>query len=322
MLPQIVNLIQNRFQRMHAPFSIVHFVTARCNARCSHCFIDFSKAGQNSAAELSLDEISRLTRSLGEGLYNVNLTGGEPFIREDLSDIVECYVSATPVRSIVITTNGWYTESIRGCAERFLKLSSSCRITFSISLDDISERHDAGRKLPGLYDRALESYRMLKSWADPRINATIALTVTPANKSRIEAIYAALKQAGVSTIFPVLLREEGVQTGIADRASLCQAYGRLALLVDNARGPASSGKRIADAAHRAKNRIVHGILGNAEQAERYHVPCTAGSLFATIMADGSVAPCELLVTRYSLESLRENNMDFSAIWNKIGRAHV
>jgi hypothetical protein len=36
------------------------------------------------------------------------------------------------------------------------------------------------------------------------------------------------------------------------------------------------------------------------------------------MADGSVAPCELLATRYPLESLRESNMDFSAIWNSAG----
>jgi len=313
MLPPIGKHIQNRFHGRHAPFSIVHFVTNRCNARCSHCFMDF-RTGQDRTAELTLDEIRLLAGSLGRGLYNVNLTGGEPFIRDDMAAIVECYASETPAQSIVITTNGWFTDDIRRCAERIASHASTCRITFSISLDDIGERHDAGRQLVGLYNRALESYLMLRSWADPRIDTTIALTVTPANAPRIEAIHTALREAGVISIFPVLFRGEGVQRDAADRASLCRAYARLSHLIDDY-NETSAGKNIADAAHRAKNRIVRGILGDPEQADRFHVPCTAGSLFGTIMADGSVTPCELLASRYPLGNLRECNMDFSAIWN-------
>lgn len=320
MLPMIGKHIQNRFHRRFAPLSIVHFVTSRCNARCSHCFMDFN-AGQDSAGELSIDEIRLLAGTLGKGLYNVNLTGGEPFIREDMADIVECYTSETPAQSIVITTNGWFTDAIRRCAEHFASHASKCRITFSISLDDIGERHDAGRQLVGLYNRALASYLMLRSWADPRIAATIALTVTPANAPRIEAIHTALREAGVTSIFPVLFREEGVQGDTADRASLCRAYGRLSHLIDDY-NETGAGKNIADAAHRAKNRIVRGILGDPEQADRFLVPCTAGSLFGTIMADGSVTPCELLAARYPLGNLRDCNMDFSSIWNSAGAEKV
>jgi len=313
MFPHIGRQIQNRLYRRYAPLSIVHFVTSRCNARCSHCFIDFT-LGQGSAGELTLDEIRQVTRSLDKGLYNVNLTGGEPFIREDMSDIVDCYASATSARSIVITTNGWFTDAIRRSAERIRSSSSTCRVTFSISLDDTGERHDAGRHLTGLYDRAMESYLMLKAMTDPRIETTIALTVTPANASRIESIYAALREAGVISIFPVLFREEGIQRNAADRVSLCLAYGRLSHLLDDCPEP-EVGKSISQSAHRAKNHIVRGILGDPGQADHFQVPCTAGSLFGTIMADGSVTPCELLASRYPLGNLRDSNMDFPAIWN-------
>lgn len=313
MLQHIGTYIKNRFHRRHAPFSIVHFVTSRCNARCSHCFIDFS-AAQDSADDLTLDEIKRLCKSMDRGLYNVNLTGGEPFLRQDMADVVECYASETTVRSIVITTNGWFTDAIGDCAERFCRSSAQCRITFSISLDDIGDRHDEGRRLKGSYDRAMKSYLMLKSIVDPRLQAMITLTVTPVNASRIEAIHSALRKAGVTSIFPVLLREEGVQPDVTDRSSLCRAYGRLSKLVDDCPEP-ETGKSITGAVHRAKNRIVQRILGNAEEADRFHVPCTAGSLFATIMADGSVTPCELLASRYPLGSLRDNVMDFSGILN-------
>jgi MoaA/NifB/PqqE/SkfB family radical SAM enzyme len=314
MLQQIGNNILNRCRRRYVPLSLVHFVTNRCNARCSHCFIDF-KAGSDIAGELTIEEISSMTSSMGKGLYNVNLTGGEPFIRKDMPDIVELYAAETSAQSIVITTNGWFADEIKRCAEQYRHCSSSCGITFSISLDDVRERHDVNRGLSGLYDRAMESYRFLSSLPDPRISATIALTVTPANASRIEAIYSALRAAGVTSIFPVLFREEGVQPDVTDRAALCQAYGRLADLIDRSREPFKHGRSVAEAVHRAKNRIVRRVLGNAEQAGRFHVPCTAGSLFATIMADGSVTPCELLASRTKLGNLRENGMDFSGIWN-------
>ena len=47
----------------------------------------------------------------------INLTGGEPFVREDLADIVEvCY---TKTRRIVISTSGWYDDRVIALAKRF-----------------------------------------------------------------------------------------------------------------------------------------------------------------------------------------------------------
>jgi MoaA/NifB/PqqE/SkfB family radical SAM enzyme len=283
--------------------------------------MDFA-AAPGREEELTLHEIGRLARSLGKGLYNVNLTGGEPFIRSDMYEIIECYAHTTSVRSIVITTNGWFTDAIMRSAERYLSCLSPCRITFSISLDDIGKEHDIGRNLGGLYDKAFESYRMLKAWHDPRISVSIALTVTAANASRIETIYSGLRAAGVVKVFPVLFREEGVQHSMRDRESLCRAYGRLAHLIENSRTPGVPGNRVVDATHRAKNRIVHQILGDPDSAGRFHASCTAGSLFGTIMADGTVAPCELLASRYPLGNLRDHDMNFARIWNGCQSAQV
>ena len=74
----ILNVLQNLYFYKNEPISLVHFVTNRCNARCSFCFIDFDnpKTFQN---ELTMNEIDTLTKNLGNSLLNVNLTGGEPF---------------------------------------------------------------------------------------------------------------------------------------------------------------------------------------------------------------------------------------------------
>jgi MoaA/NifB/PqqE/SkfB family radical SAM enzyme len=38
---KIINLIKNIYFNKKTPISLIHFITNRCNARCSFCFIDF-----------------------------------------------------------------------------------------------------------------------------------------------------------------------------------------------------------------------------------------------------------------------------------------
>ena len=84
------------------PVSLVHFVTNRCNARCSFCFIDFENENIFNN-ELSIKEIDKLTKTFGKSLINVNLTGGEPFARKDLVDIAKMYCKNTSIATKLIS---------------------------------------------------------------------------------------------------------------------------------------------------------------------------------------------------------------------------
>ena len=101
----ILNVLQNLYFYKNEPISLVHFVTNRCNARCSFCFIDFDNP-KTFQGELTLEEIDKLTKNLGRSLLNVNLTGGEPFARKDILDIARCYFKNTTVESITMPSNG------------------------------------------------------------------------------------------------------------------------------------------------------------------------------------------------------------------------
>ena len=81
------------------PTSIVHFLTNRCNARCSFCFIDFENPDTFSS-ELTLNEIEKLTQNLGRSLINVNFTGGEPFARKDIIESVSVNNSSKQMKEI------------------------------------------------------------------------------------------------------------------------------------------------------------------------------------------------------------------------------
>ena len=310
--PQITALLLNSLSNRPEPFSLVHFVTERCNARCRHCFVDFANPA-DAACELSLDEIERLTRRMGRALYNVNLTGGEPFIRDDILDIARCYQSNTPVGSIVITTNGWFTDKIASFVERYTPLDTRCTVTISISVDDREKEHDGGRALSGLHARALESYRIVSGSADPRIRADIALTVTDANAGRIVDIYQDLRKSGLANVSPILLREQGVMRTIAGKSAIADAFRKLAALTDQATDDRRAG--FAGALHRAKNRISHRILSDSCRHPRFLSPCRGGSLFASVAADGSVSPCELLAAGMPVGNLRDYDMDFLKLWH-------
>ena len=85
-------------------------VTYRCNARCNMC--SRYKAPSRPEEEISVETIRKLPE-----MYFTNITGGEPFIREDLKDIVrELYKKSD---RIVISTNGFFTDRIVDLCREF-----------------------------------------------------------------------------------------------------------------------------------------------------------------------------------------------------------
>ncbi len=67
-----LRVIKNIYLSRNEPISLVHFITNKCNARCSFCFIDFDDP-EIFKGELTLEEIDTLTKNLGNSLLNVNL---------------------------------------------------------------------------------------------------------------------------------------------------------------------------------------------------------------------------------------------------------
>ena len=104
-------LIKNNYITKKYPISLVHFVTNRCNARCSFCFIDFDNP-ETFKGELTLDEIEKFSKTIGPSIQNINLTGGEPFARKEFSDICKIYLKNTDIRSLFITSNGSLPDRI------------------------------------------------------------------------------------------------------------------------------------------------------------------------------------------------------------------
>ena len=132
----LLHVLNNIYFKKKEPVSIVHFLTNRCNARCSFCFIDFDNP-KTFHNELTLDEIDKLTKNLGDSLLNVNFTGGEPFARKDIEEIAKLYIKNTTVQSMYVTTNASLPDRVENFAKTIIDLDKDIELTFQISIDDL-----------------------------------------------------------------------------------------------------------------------------------------------------------------------------------------
>jgi MoaA/NifB/PqqE/SkfB family radical SAM enzyme len=311
------------------PVSLVHFLTNRCNAHCPHCFIDFDGAepGRQRPAlfdgtrqgrdEMSLEEIDRLTGRLGPCLANVNLTGGEPFLRTDLTDIARMYFRNAGVRTIFITSNGSLPDRILPFAEALRAEFPHRQAIFSFSLDDLPDAHDATRGIPGLFEKAIACYRALQPMA-PTVLATIAITISHTNHAAAEALYEHLvKDLGVRSITIGPARDEGVYRMPDEaRQGVLETYFALHERLDadmrSGRLDGYDRSTLAGRLLNAKNRILFSLMRRTLRTGRFISPCRAAALFGIIAADGTVYPCEMLDR--PLGNLRDYDCDFVRLW--------
>jgi MoaA/NifB/PqqE/SkfB family radical SAM enzyme len=124
-------------------------VTYRCNAKCHMC----NTWQYPSRPE---DEITpAVVEKLPGGLKFINITGGEPFLREDLPDIVRVALAKT--RRLVISTNGYFTDRMVALARQFPQIG------VRISIEGLPAANDRLRGMPDGFDRGLRSLLELRA---------------------------------------------------------------------------------------------------------------------------------------------------------------
>lgn len=84
-------------------------ITDVCNFRCTYCLPDgYKPGGVSNNGFLSVDEVRRVTRAFAAmGTEKVRLTGGEPSLRRDFTDIIAAVRENPAIRQIAVTTNGY-----------------------------------------------------------------------------------------------------------------------------------------------------------------------------------------------------------------------
>jgi radical SAM protein with 4Fe4S-binding SPASM domain len=148
--------------------------------------------------ELTLEEFDGLLSDpFMQHLRWVNLTGGEPFLRKDLPEMIETLAKRCPELEIVaIPTNGFMPDRTESAVRKSLEYLKGTDVLLSVtvSIDGVGDEHDEIRCIPGGFDKALNTLERLQDIDDPRFETGVETVITALNVGSIEQIRAFFKE--------------------------------------------------------------------------------------------------------------------------------
>ena len=166
--------------------SLFLFVTSRCNSLCRTCFY-FDKL--NSPDDLTTAQIERISAT-APPFRKLWLSGGKPFLRENLAEIVALFVERKGVRNVNLPTNGLLPEKIFRIVDRMLELCPEVAIDLNFSLDGLANTHDSIRGVPHNFVRTLATIEQAERryGGVRRLRRNVLTVITRENYNEIVAL--------------------------------------------------------------------------------------------------------------------------------------
>jgi MoaA/NifB/PqqE/SkfB family radical SAM enzyme len=290
------------YQDLPSPPFLILFINSICNQKCEHCFY---WRNLNRRDDLTKEEIFALSRSLGR-VENLNLSGGEPFLRPEFGEICRQFIRKNKVRQIYVPTNGYFTDRTVKQITETLKEKDLDLFVAELSLDGVGEFHNKFRGSPGSFDKSMQTYDALARLQeqDSRLRIHAISTATDVNMDEIRRL----------------------TTFLFDRCPKMDHHN-LALIRGDRKNPSLQGpslleyQRLYEYVKRLWTAREHGRYGSlvepmlqwaktrTAEAQTQVIPCRAGVLSAVVYSNGDVSVCE---THAPLGNLREKS--FWEIW--------
>lgn len=274
------------------PTDVSIITTYRCPMRCKMCNIWQNPTDKNQ--EITPKELEILPP-----FKFVNITGGEPFVRDDLEDIVE--VMFRKSSRIVISTSGWYYERILKLAERFP------RIGIRVSIEGLSQTNDYLRGREGGFDRGMKTLLGLKEMGVKDIG--FGITVSDTNTEDMLWLYELGKSMDMefaTASFHNSYYFHKDDNMIKDIEKVSANFEELIRRLLKENNPKSWFRALFNL----------GLIGYIHGRRRM-LPCEAGTANFFIDPYGEVYPCNGLEEKYwkqSMGNIREAT-SFDAIWS-------
>jgi len=197
-LTYLRKLIHSNFSRLPFPHKISYALTYRCNLRCAMCNI-WKKIPEK---ELTLDEITAFFNNSNRFSW-VGLTGGEPFLRDDITAIVKIVMdSCRELSAVHFATNGTLTDKITSTTEDILRHKPrKTKLLFTLSIDGPKILHDEIRGQQGTWERCIRTFKALKNMHIPSLCVRIGFTLSHRNTEAFSETFQSLKEVYPSLRF-------------------------------------------------------------------------------------------------------------------------
>lgn len=306
--------------------SMFLFVTSRCNSLCRTCFY-FDKL--NSRDDLTFEELARIAQT-APPFRKLWLSGGEPFLRERLAEIVARFAERG-VRNVNLPTNGLLPEKIFPAMDRMLELCPDVAIDLNFSLDGLGATHDRIRGVPRNFERTTETMRLAAARyrGVTKLRRNVLTVITRENFHEIEDLAQYLRdEAEIDGQYFEVVRGEAPDPSlkILTREEVAALHARLMRFhryyADKLFARLGNVARKAAATYYLGNLRFHYDLHESclEGPNAWPMDCTAGETTIVIDHNGRFRACEM---RGIIGDLREYDFDVArALQSEAMRAEV
>lgn len=310
----MLNKILHFIKTINYPSYLVLFVTARCNADCKMCFYKDAMAARTGMDdELTLEEYEKISKSVK--LINIlGVSGGEPFLRDDLAEVVKIFYRNCSPLVLDLPTNGFFTQKVLEQVEDILKYCKDMVVDIQLSIDGPEKIHNEIRGLKDGFNRVKETYNKLIQLKSKYKNLMVKGCV----------VYSYYNREHIEELFDIL----NIDFKDLDRVVFSVAHGSVSnmetfhfnwteyfQICDKIRNEARV-KSIKDfhsiftlALRMVKNDFLKEIL----RTKDVYKHCKAGKKVIIINETGKVFPCEELWE--AVGDLRSNNYNMDEILN-------
>jgi len=318
LLKQFTNLAQQIWKPKRLN-TVVFFVTSVCNEKCRHCFY---WEELNQKGDLTIEQIRSISETM-PAISDLWVSGGEPFMRKELIEILELFYRNNDVRWVNLPTNGLFQERAHRCLDRVLSSCPELHIDLNVSVDGFEATHEKLRGVPGCYRKTLDMIRSLSPLVQRyrkqlRVNMNTCLNADNADEL-IDFMRYVYEELPVDGQYLQLIRGSVMDAGLKQipLEKLREIYASARWLYDryaermfrSLPWPTRKALKVAYAGTLAfHNKIQYA---NYLQSTRWPMACTAGETFCVIDYNGEVRACEL---RGKLANLRDYDYDFSRFW--------
>ncbi len=300
-----------KFYFSKIPFYTIFYITSRCNARCAHCFLWRLTEDSSNRRELTLDEIELIAKKWGDMLI-LNLTGGEPYLRKDLPEIVKLFKKYTGIEIIAIPSNGFLTDKILKTIKKLLKDFPDLFFRFSFSIDELGEKHNKIRGVPGGFDKVIETIKQVKKLKKKYKNFsvfTVSCFMQPNQNSLMNTLKWIKEKLNPDTMSVTYIRGDARLTE-TKKNLYNEKYKEVITYLSKLNRDNFKNHPLANfiwgATALARKKVFENLKTNKRNFE-----CYAIRKMIVIDDVGEVKICEMLPT--SLGNLRNNNYDIKKI---------
>jgi len=300
------------------PINVTFSVTRKCQSRCRTCYI--WKVTESN--DLDLETIELMFRSIG-WTYFFNVSGGEPFLRDDLPEIVRLACKFMHPAVIHIPTNGLSPERVESLTRESLELmereAPGTVLTVKPSFDGIGKVHDDIRGVPGNFEKLLDTIeRLRKLREDYRyLHVGVGTVISRFNAQHLAEIVAFARDLNLDTYINEIAEEReeffNLGTGITPDS---ESYEELMEVFKKSVREKMRGMNILSRLTTALRVVYYDLVVSYLRDRKQVIPCYAGLLNVHINSDGGIWPCAILA--YNSEMGKASfDSDFQDIWRSV-----